>query len=66
MAVLALLSPDQSLPPQPEEGKKQKAWTLTLSQHYKALKSAELLGTLLNAYCMQESKLFLVPVFAPN
>lgn len=38
----------------------------SLLQHYKALKSAELLGTLLNADCMQESKSFLVPVFAPN
>lgn len=45
---------------------KQRAPTLTLSRHYKVLTSAELLGTLLNADCTQESKLFLFPVFAPN
>lgn len=44
---------------------KARAQTLTLC-HNISTKSAELLGALLNADGMQERKLFLPPVFAPN
>lgn len=65
MAILALLSFRPVSATMTRRRQKTGAQTLTLC-HSISAKSTELLGALLNADGMQERKLFLPPVLAPN